>query len=350
MPETLYTVNGEVLNEALNWTRYCRVRIFEHTQVVADPSDPYYNQTFAQAAEGDVILDISTLRVKFEVKRFAMFYPNTALISIYNLQPSAENAVIFNGYRITLTAGYADNLGQIFDGNIIQCTRWKENGTDYILQILALDGHQFINQGFCSFTYTKGMTARDLVKKLAAATSPPITVAYASAELDKIKLSKGMAVDGLTRNYLSDLSKTINGTWFVDNGQLYVVSYADDSSLLPQGKQAIELSEKTGLLGNPKQNQQGVVATALLNPQFMPFGFVHIRNELITAQLVTIQSYAQPPSFPYALDVAGLYRIISVVFRGDTRGESQSWTAELTTVSQAGNIPEILMGTGATYN
>lgn len=350
MADKTYKTDGSILNQTSNWGRYCRVRLYAHTAPVAGTDTSTYNQNFSQAMTGDVVLDVSDLRVVFEIKRFAMYYPNSALISIYNLTADMENTIIYEGYRITVDAGYADNYGQIFDGWVLQCTRWKENGTDFVLQILALDGNPFINDGYCSFTYAKGMTARDVVTKIAADASNPVPVAYLSPKLEELKLSKGIAVHGLSRNTLSDIAKSINGTWFIDCGQLYMVSYADDVSKLPMGMQAIELNERTGLLGNPKQNQQGVNVLALLNPQFMPYGFVHISNSLITAQLVTLGTLGTPPSHPWALDVSGLYRIVSVVFRGDTRGANEGWVADLVTISQTGSIPEMFRSTNATAN
>jgi hypothetical protein len=94
--------------------------------------------------------------VEFTIKRHILFHPNQALITIYNLSAGTEAGMVLQGYRVTVEAGYLSNYGQIFDGNVLMCNRWKENGTDYKLQILALDGAWFINSGYCSFSYEKG--------------------------------------------------------------------------------------------------------------------------------------------------------------------------------------------------
>jgi hypothetical protein len=346
---TIYSSTGDVVSTSVNWMRKYRVLVYAHVVNQASTT----TTEFAQEMTGDIALDVSDLRCKFEIKRFALYYPNQAIITLYNLNASTENTIIQEGYRIIVEAGYdndsSENYGQIFDGTVLMCNRWKDSGMDYILQILALDGTQFINEGYCSFTYEKGQTARSVIENIAGKASNAISLGYASPVFDTLTYSKGMVVHGLAKNTLSDIAKTANGTWFVDNGKLYVIAYADSSSDLPLGKQAVELSETTGLLGNPRQVNQGVNAKMLLNPRVVPYGLVHISNSLITQQLVSIGSYSNGISTPaYTLDPEGIYRVVSVTFTGDTRGNE--WYTEITSVTQTGNIPEMLQGINGTIN
>jgi len=344
MADTFYTSNGKVISSSVNFGRKYRVLIYSHASGTSSSS----TTTNAEAQAGDTVLDVSDLRCTFEISRYALYYPNKALIEIYNLNASTENTIVQEGYRVVVEAGYESNYGQIFDGTVLMCNREKQDGTDYILRILALDGTQFINEGYCSFTYEKGQTARAVIENIASKATNAVSLGYASPVFDTITYSKGVVVHGLAKNTLSDIAKTANGTWFVDSGKLYVVSYSDDSSTLPLGEQAVELSEKTGLVGNPTQVDQGVSAKCLLNPKLMPYGLVHISNDLITQQLVSIGSYSDGVSTPYMLDSAGIYRIVSVTFKGDTRGNE--WYSEISTVTQSGNIPELLQGISGTIN
>ena len=340
---------GLVVSSTKNWMRDYRVKVYAHTVPVSKSATETYNQAFAEENEKDIVLDVSNLRVVFDIKRFAQYYPNSALITIYNLNAKTENTIIQEGYRIVVEAGYKGNVnyGQIFDGTVIQCNRQKQEGTDYILNILALDGNQFINEGYCSFTYAKGQTARDVVQNICNKASNPIQLGYASPALDKIKLSKGIAVSGQPKETLADIAKTINGTWFVDGGNLYVIAYADSADKLPGGlNQAVELNPATGLLGNPQQVEFGIQARCLINPKLMPYGLVHISNQYLTEQLVSIGSFSQGISTPYVLDPEGIYRICSVEFRGDSRGND--WYANAVAVGQTGDMAFMLTqgGTG----
>ena len=354
MADAIYKSNGNTLSSTANWKRKYRILIYQHNYpVVTFPmantsAASVYSQTFTQENPSDAILDVSDLKVVFSIQRTAMYNPNKATITIYNLNASTEMSIVQEGYRIIVEAGYESNYGQIFDGTILMCNRAKQNGTDYILSILALDGTQFLNEGYCSLTYAKGQTARAIVDGITNKAAVGIALGYASPVLGTVKYSKGMVVHGLAKNTLSDIAKSINGTWFVDNGKLYIIAYSDSAAKLPMGLQAIELSEKTGLIGNPAQVQQGVNARMLLNPKVAPYSLVHIKNELITEQLVDIGTFSKGITTPWLLDTEALYRVVSVTFTGDTRGND--WYADITTVTQVGNIPELLSTSSGTAN
>lgn len=340
---------GKAISSTENWMRQYRVKIYQHTASTTGSNATTYNQTFAQEKESDVIFDVSNLRIQLKISRVAMYYPNQAQISIFNLNATFENTVIQEGYRVVVEAGYPNNYGKIFDGTILMCNRYKQDGTDYILNILALDGSQFLNEGFCTFTYAKGQTARQVVQNVCNKASTPISLGYASPQLDKIKFSKAYTSYGSTKTALSDIARTINGTWYVDNGELYMIAYSDSATKLPGGlNQAVELNPKTGLIGNPQQVNYGVQVKCLLNPKIMPYGLIHISNQYITEQLVSIGNYSQGVSRTYELDSEGLYRVCSVTFVGDTRGND--WYSEVVAVGQSGEMMSMLTQGNSTAN
>lgn len=347
----MYQSTGNVLSSSTDFGRKYRVLVYRHN--VDGINYPQANSEeeskFVQQQEGDTILDVSDLRCTFDIKQCAMYYPNTATVTIYNLTAEAENSIIYEGYRIVVEAGYANsdndqNYGTIFDGDVIMCSRTKQNGTDYILKILAMDGGSFYMYGFANFTVAKGQTARQVVENITNKAAVSISLGYASTSLDTVKFSKSQSVHGLSKDTLNDICKTINGTWFILNGKLYIFKYSESTDYLPMGKQAVELSEKTGLLGNPEQVDYGIHAKMLLNPQVVPFGLVHIKNDKVTRQLVTVGQYSEGISKPYKLDPYGVYRVADVHHHGDTR--SNDWYTEISAIDQNGSIPEFLSTSG----
>ncbi|HCW79878.1 MAG TPA: hypothetical protein DG942_02090 [Ruminococcaceae bacterium] len=349
-----YVPENKALASSLDWIRDYRIKIYHHTQAVSTNSKnaQSYYQEFAKEKNTDKVLDVSDLRVQFQIRRCAMYYPNQAVISIYNLSAETENSIIQEGYRVIVEAGYKNGIcGQIFDGTVIMYTRAKVNGTDFVLNILAIDGDQFLNEGFCSFTYAKGQTARQVVNNICNKASSPVSLGYASPSLDKIVMSKGGAVYGQPKKTLADIAKTINGTWFIDNGKLYMFSYSDSANKVPSPynrPSAVELNPLTGLLGNPQQVNYGVQARCLLNPKLTPYGLIHIASKYITEQMAQIGSYSQGITFPYTLDPNGIYRICSITFTGDTRGNE--WYSDITAVDQGGNVMSMLTNPSYTAN
>ena len=352
---TTYHSTGKVISKTADFMRKYQVVIYKHTTKskngVKYPNSNETVEQFTRAQTTDKVLDVSQLRCVFDIKRYAMYYPNSATIQIYNLTAGTETDIMNEGYRVIVYAGYEKsatdtNYGQIFDGDILMCSREKQNGTDYILTILAMDGSFMYQEGYANFTLDRGATARDVVKNIVNKASVKIDAQdkNISKVLEKKKYSKSKTVHGLVRNTLNDICKELNCTWFIDNGKLYILSYAEDSSYLPNGKAAIELNVKTGLLGNVKQVNQGVEAKCLLNPQIVPFSMVRIESYLITRQLPTIGTYSQGTSLTYKVDSKGLYRVISVNHHGDTRGND--WYTYITAYTQSAGIPELLTSSG----
>ena len=167
--------------------------------------------------------------------------------------------------------------------------------------------------------------------------------------LDKIIYSKGAAVHGQPKKTLSDIARTINGTWFVDNGTLHIFSYSDSADKLPNNlKQAVELTPQTGLIGNPQQVNYGITVRCLLNPKIMPYGLIYIPIRYITKQMVQIGTFSQGISTPYTLDPNGIYRVCSVTFTGDTRGNE--WYSDIVAVDQGGEMMSMLTNPNYTAN
>lgn len=343
--DVTYYKPGSTITKTPDWMRYFRAVVYAHTNGAiqypkADGSNQQAIQDFAKPQPKDVALDISNLRCTFQAQHYALNYPNICQLTVYNLNAQTENAIIQEGYRLTVTAGYKNNPGQIFDGDIVMCTRSRQNGTDMVLNILAMDGGEFFQFGFSNFCLQKGQSARDVVKHIANTASTPINIGYVSPALDSMKFSKSFAAHGKASESLDDIAKSINGTWFIEGGKLYVVAYSDSAAKLPLGKQAVVLTPETGLLGNPQQQGQGVQARSLLNPAIQLYGLVNIPNVYITEQMVNISDYSSGISMKYSLDPYAIYRVISVNHNGDTRGNA--WYSDIVTVSQSGAIPETL--------
>lgn len=325
----LYSPTGKVLSKSINWMRYFSAKIYS-------------------SGSSPTVWDVSNLRCTFQAQHYALGYPNTCTLTVYNLNAATENTIINEGTRLVLEAGYQGNPGQIFDGNVVMCTRSRQNGTDMVLNILAMDGSQFYQEGYATFTLAKGQSARDVVNNVANKASHPIQLGYASPQLDALKLSKAFTAHGSVTETLDDMARTVNGTWFIEGGKLYIVSYADSAATLPLGLQAVTLTPDTGLLGNPQQQEQGVQARSLLNPSIMLYGLVHIPNVYITEQMVTIGSYSDGISTKYPLDKYSVYRVLSVNHNGDTRGNA--WYSDIVAISQSGKVPETLINGTSTLN
>ena len=283
-----------------------------------------------------VALDVSQLRCTFNIQKTMMQQPNYSEVCIYNLNAITENIVIFEGSRIVVEAGYEGNqYGKIFDGNILQPIRSKEDGVTFKLLLRSIDGDGFLNFGFTSFTLIKGQTCRNIVENCASKAVKTSEINSISDTLSEEKLTRGKVIFGLAKKYLSQIAESHEATFYVDDGKINIVNLNDNPP-----DRIIELSPTTGLIGVPEQNDYGVDGKCLLNPDIRLNSLIHIDSSLVIQEQVSLGQVVR------TLDVSGIYRVIQVNYVGDTRGDD--WYTEFKTVSQAGVLPSML--TSSTSN
>lgn len=276
------------------------------------------------------VFDVSDVRCTFTIQRVINQTPPFSEITLYNLAPDTEYSVLTEGNRIIIEAGYeGEQYGVIFDGDIVQTIRDKQDSTTYRLMIYALDGDRMLNQGFVNFTVNKGQSARQIAGHLSEKSTMPTTLGNISSGLSENQLTRGKTFFGMTRDYFRQLSQSQNATYYVENGKLHLIQAPD----VPKDE-VIDLTPDSGLIGVPAQQQLGVSFKSLLNPKMKINNLVHIDNSLIRAETFQIGQVMRN------LDKAGLYRICGITHTGDTRGES--WYTACTSVSQAGGIPGIM--------
>lgn len=282
---------------------------------------------------GTTGIDVSDMRCKFEIKKQWAQQPNMSTLTIYNLSANTENAIIQGADSIRIEAGYDEGpYGEIFSGNIIQFVRGKEDSTTFYLKILSLDGDNFFNFGTVAFSLGRGMGLRQQVEQIASNSSIPATVGDISGADESQKLSRGKVFFGAAKDYVRDIGKSANAIVGIESGALVVQKVTGT----PAG-QAVELNAQTGLIGFPSQTDLGVSCKCLINPQIVLAGLIKLNNSTINQKEISIGQFLRP------LSADGVYRIIALTTRGDTRG--QDWYQEITGIAQGESlIPGLMPG------
>jgi len=272
-------------------------------------------------------INVSKLRCTFYIEKNMAETPNYSEITVYNLAPATENQIVESGERIVLEAGYeGSQYGLIFDGDIVQPLRDKEDGTTYKLTLVSQDGDKFLNNGFVNQSWRKGQTPRTIAEKLCSTATNPVELGFISDNLENKKLTRGKVVFGLACDYLHQIARTEQAAFYCNDGKINIIKAPD-----PPSGQIVSLSPQTGLIGAAEMTDEGIKATCLLNPLLNLNSFVHIDNEHVR------QQKAKRDSQPKQMDYDGVYRIIKIVHEGDTRGNT--WYTHFTGITQSGNMP-----------
>lgn len=279
---------------------------------------------------------VEELRMTFEIIKTVTQEPNTALIKVYNLNPTNEAKIKDEFDEVLLNAGYEDSIKLIFRGNIKNAYRYRET-TDIITEIEAADGDTDYKNSIMNETLASGTGSKQLIDR-ALVTMPRTSKGHVQIA-DKIR-GRGKVISGNTRDVLRDLAKDSGANWSIQDGQFQMIGA---NSVLPGT--AIVLRSDTGMLEVPEVNDKGVSVKCLLNPDLKINGVIKIDNNNVKGLYRRTQPLAPPRETkenqykdPVRPDPDGLYKIIKLTHNGDTRG--QEWVSIIEAIGLNEPIPD----------
>lgn len=276
------------------------------------------NCSLIVAGAGSQGLELGDLRVSFTVRKGDLETPNSAEIRVYNLSADTANRIRREFTRVVLMAGYSQ-LGTIFDGTIRQVRQGRENGTDTWLEIIAADGDGAYNFATVNTTLAAGSTPADRVSVCQSSMAEKGAGTGYIPDLGNQALPRGKVMYGMAREHMRGIAETTDTGWSIQDGKVQMLPR---NGYLPGA--AVVLTHETGLVGTPEQTQDGIKVRALLNPQLRIGARVKLDNASV--QRVKTDLKANTVLAP-ALDHDGIYRVLTIEYRGDTRGND--WYADM---------------------
>lgn len=146
----------------------------------------------------------------------------------------------------------------LFEGRVQQCTSEKQGGsTEFITQVQAWAGADFMQFGYLNVTVAKGTSLKDILD-LATKDLKDIKVGYITPDIPDIPRNRtfiGQTMDLLKRNYAGY-------EVFVNKGELNVLG---DRDVIPGEVQVI--TDQSGLLGSPRRANAYVECDMIFEPQ-----------------------------------------------------------------------------------
>jgi len=298
-----------------------------------------------QQGDSGAGIELSALRVTFNVHVSTSTTPSELDARIYNLSPGTMKKVFQFG-RVKLMAGYKyAQYGVIFDGQVVQYRRGKENPTDTYLEIKAMDGDK-LSQAITARRHEAGETERDALKKMIES-DVKMPVGYMSPKIGTQTLVRPWVLCGPTQKYIRDMMLKYNAQCFPDKGTLQVVEQRD----YVDGEKVV-LKPSTGLVGIPEATPEGIQIRCLLNPRIKIGGLVQLDKELISgvafipggdeitpenqqAARVPNEQKGQKVEVPVPTSPTGTYKVFMIEYTGDNRG--QPWYCDLICLGLDGN-------------
>ncbi len=304
----------------------------------------YLRRASLVVADSQDGLDLSALRFTFAVNQWDLQTPNHAAIRVYNLSGDTSQKIEAEFTRLVLKVAYDDDpLGTLFDGNIIQVKRGRENPVDTYLDIIAADGDKAYNFAVVSASLAAGSTAADRVAATVASMGEyGVTQGY-TAELGGNPLPRGVVLFGMAKDVLRPMARAADVAWSIQNRE---VVHVPIDGYIPGS--ALVLTAATGMIGLPQQTEDGIGVRILCNPAVKMGGLVQIDNS-------SIQLLARDPGVAGALRFQnlqtnvrvtddGLYKVIVANHHGDSRGND--WYTDLTCIAAGDPVSPGLVSRG----
>ena len=223
------------------------------------------------------------IKIEFNIKQTVSSSTNTATISIYNLHESNRNKIGKEFDAITLEAGYIPpgeekgNVGIIFRGAIRDVEHRRE-GSDIITTISCGDGDKAKRSAKISKSYPKGTPVKQVVDDIAKEMES-YGVARGEMKLPDDVAGKTFkrpyAVCGTCSKEMDTIGRGNGFYWSIQNETLEIIpgnGYIGG---------VVILSPETGLIDVPTITDNGVNASALLNPGIRPNRRVRIISQTL---------------------------------------------------------------------
>lgn len=258
-------------------------------------------------------LDVSELRIRFQVEQALVGKPGHAVITVNNMANDTAQRIQREGAPVILQAGHEGNAGLIFRGTAIQIRRGRESQTDTFLEITAIDGDVAYMYAKVNVSMAAGWTHTDQLKEMQKGMQAKGVDPGYTGELYQNKAVRGKALFGAVRDHMHDFSVSTGTEWAINMGKMDVVPVG---GILPD--EAFLLTPDTGLIGMPTQSVDGIHVRALLNPCFRAGAQVKLQNSSIVMAQIN-PAYADV-TYNAPIDLDGAYKIYSVSHTGDTRG------------------------------
>lgn len=265
-------------------------------------------------------LDLSELEVHFYIRHPSIETPQLAEIKVYNLSETTAKSIENEFTQVKLTAGYSDHFGVVFAGQIAQTKRGREeDAVNNFLSIYGQNSDAAYNYAIMNKTIAKGYQHSDVCKAIGDSFGQYDVTQGALPTFPAQRYPRGRTLYGPTKQHARTLAGSTGLSWNLDLDEFRMYQKHGATN-----NKAIVLSPDTGLLGVPEQTIDGISARCLLNSQIKIDSMVKIDQSLINP--ATLNFGYQAVNFLPKIAKSGIYRVLYVEHRGNTRGNE--WDTE----------------------
>ena len=251
-------------------------------------------------------IEVTDLRMSFKIEKKLQKNPNTASITIYNLNESSRAFCEKKPLHVRLDAGYGTTIHRLWIGDMTFSSS-KLEGTDYKTTIEIANGERAYNHARVSRSFRKSegaskTTNLDIINEVAEAME--MTIHTPSEVFDQLRakaIQHAKAIRGPARMSLDKILKAEGLEWSIQDN---VIQILKPEQL--RADQAHLVNQSTGMVGSPEYNapkkpgEKAAVKVRML-----------LHAGLVPGQKIKLESDS----------VTGVFRLEAVTHTGDTHSK-----------------------------
>ena len=291
--------------------RSYRLLVFPQT-----PSTPFFDRP-------NTGVEIDLLDIQYSVEKNLATHPNTAEVTLFNLNDRSRSEFDKRPLMVELAAGYSGVNKLLFLGDVRPGSYSRIDGGEWKTKLILADGGRAFSQARISKSYSPGTPLLTVVRDSAQSLGLLLPKALDSSAVFRQTIPTGEVCHGFASDELTRLLAQYGFSWSIQNGQLQVLG----GNQVNPG-QAVVISQQSGMLGSPEitgAKEQATSGSASTKPQKPPRLNVdhQLFPELIPGQHVQVvsRSFAK----------GGFYKLDKVTHSGDTK--SDDWNTKLEAVA-----------------
>lgn len=234
---------------------------------------------------------VERLNVDFTITRTVEKEPSTLRATVYNLSESTRAKFEANDRIVlTLEAGYGDELHVLFKGDL-RHARTNRDGADIATELEAGDGEKGA-RNWAQRSFPKNTSIRTIFKHLIAVAEIGEGNLEQGLDIEETnglpdEIVSGYSVRGYALDELNELARSRGIDFSVQDGEAQFLPIGD----FRQGIPITKATPKTGLLGSPTIDNEGIMSCeTMLLPNVFPGSRIDVESEFVTGRFKVLRA------------------------------------------------------------
>lgn len=244
------------------------------------------------------------LKINFTLsKNQSSELPSDNTISIWNLKGETQAFIKNKNLYVQVLAGYDGEVSNIYIGQIDRVEVSKK-GVNTITKMFVTNLPNIVNNAYFSKTYAGLISTRQIINDAIDLTG---LVSQYSNLVPSTAQQFNFSYSGSVNDLFKLLLPPLGINYFIDGDKIKFSLTGQ-----PNEEEAFTINSSTGLVDIPVKTQKGVNITTLLNTGIVlsDYVLVDLDTDTVTTSGRTTNILNQ--------ELNGLYKVISVVYEGDT--------------------------------